>query len=39
MKDRELLTLDEQAIGAKAREIAPQVWERYQNEVAKTLAQ
>jgi putative selenium metabolism protein SsnA len=37
MKDRELLTLDEQAIGAKAREIAPRVWERYQNEVAKTL--
>lgn len=35
MKDRELLTLDEEAIGAKAREIAPKVWERYQKEVAK----
>jgi putative selenium metabolism protein SsnA len=37
MKDRELLTLDEKAIGAKAREIAPKVWERYQKEVAKVL--
>ena len=37
MKDRELLTLDEEAIGAKAREIAPKVWERYQKEVAKVL--
>lgn len=37
MKDRELLTLDEKEIGAKAREIAPRVWERYQNEVAKVL--
>ncbi|NJC98050.1 MAG: hydrolase [Anaerolineales bacterium] len=34
MKDRELLTLDEKEIGAKAREIAPKVWERYQKEVA-----
>jgi cytosine/adenosine deaminase-related metal-dependent hydrolase len=35
MKDRELLTLDEKEIGAKAREIAPKVWKRYQKEVAK----
>ncbi|WKZ49022.1 MAG: putative aminohydrolase SsnA [Anaerolineales bacterium] len=35
MKDRELLTLDEKEISAKARELAPKVWERYQNEVAK----
>jgi len=35
MRDRELLTLDEKEIGAKAREIAPKVWERYQKEVAK----
>jgi cytosine/adenosine deaminase-related metal-dependent hydrolase len=37
MKDRELLTLDEKEIGAKSREIAPKVWERYQKEVAKVL--
>ncbi|HEX6269277.1 MAG TPA: putative aminohydrolase SsnA [Anaerolineales bacterium] len=37
MKDRELLTLDEEQIGAKAREIAPRVWERYEKEVAKVL--
>ena len=37
MKDRELLTLDEAEIAAKAREIAPQVWDRYQKEVAKVL--
>lgn len=30
MKDRQLLTLDEAAIAARGREIAPQVWERYQ---------
>ena len=35
MKDRELLTLDEEEIGAKARALAPRVWERYQIEVAK----
>lgn len=35
MKDRELLTLDEAEIAAKALEIAPKVWERYQKEVAK----
>lgn len=37
MKDRELLTLDEEEISAKAREIAPKVWDRYQNEVAKVM--
>ena len=37
MKDRELLTLDEKEIGAKAREIAPKVWDRYQKEVAKVM--
>ncbi len=34
MQDRELLTLNEKEIGAKAREIAPKVWNRYQKEVA-----
>ncbi len=29
MRDRRLLTLDEEAISARARAIAPQVWERY----------
>jgi putative selenium metabolism protein SsnA len=37
MKDRELFTLDEEEIGAKAREIAPKVWGRYQKEVEKVL--
>jgi cytosine/adenosine deaminase-related metal-dependent hydrolase len=37
MKNRELLTLDENEIAAKAREIAPRVWDRYQKEVAKVL--
>ena len=37
MKDRKLLTLDEEEISAKAREIAPKVWERYQKEVARVL--
>lgn len=37
MKDRELLTLDETEISAKAREIAPKVWDRYQSEIAKVL--
>ena len=37
MKDRELLTLDEKEISARAREIAPKVWERYQKEVARLL--
>ncbi len=30
MRDRQLLTLDEAAITARARELAPQVWERYE---------
>ncbi len=33
MRDRRLLTLDEAAITARAREIAPQVWQRYQRLV------
>jgi cytosine/adenosine deaminase-related metal-dependent hydrolase len=37
MKDRELLTLDEKEISAKAREIAPKVWERYQKEVSRIV--
>lgn len=37
MRDRELLTLDEKEISAKAREIAPKVWDRYQKEAAKVL--
>lgn len=30
MKDRQLLTLDEEALAAKALELAPGVWERYE---------
>jgi cytosine/adenosine deaminase-related metal-dependent hydrolase len=30
MRDRQILTLDEEAISARARQIAPRVWERYQ---------
>jgi putative selenium metabolism protein SsnA len=37
MKDRELLTLDEEEISAKAREVAPRVWDRYQKEVARVM--
>jgi putative selenium metabolism protein SsnA len=33
MRDRQLLTLDEEAITARARELAPGVWERYQGFV------
>jgi putative selenium metabolism protein SsnA len=33
MKDRELLTLDEAEINARAREIVPSVWEKYQANV------
>jgi putative selenium metabolism protein SsnA len=34
MRDRKILTLDEVEIAAHAREIAPQVWERYSSFVA-----
>jgi len=34
MKDRELLTLDEEKIAAEARALAPKVWERYAGFVA-----
>ena len=33
MRDRELLTLDEVEITARSRELAPAVWERYQENV------
>ena len=33
MKDRQLLTLDEEKIAAEARELAPQIWERYEKYV------
>jgi cytosine/adenosine deaminase-related metal-dependent hydrolase len=32
MKDRELLTLDEGEIAARARELAPKVWKRYEEK-------
>jgi cytosine/adenosine deaminase-related metal-dependent hydrolase len=35
MKDRLLLTLNEEEIAARAREIAPRIWKRYEEEVAK----
>jgi putative selenium metabolism protein SsnA len=35
MKDRELKTLDEKEISARAREIAPRVWKKYLEEAAK----
>jgi putative selenium metabolism protein SsnA len=35
MKNRELLTLNEEEIAARAREIAPRIWKRYEEEVAK----
>jgi len=31
MRDRQLLTLDEEAVAAKAREIAPDVWARFED--------
>lgn len=33
MRDRKLLTLDEEEIAARARQQVPAVWERYQNNV------
>jgi hypoxanthine-guanine phosphoribosyltransferase len=33
MKNKELLTLDEEKIAAEAQELAPQIWERYQGFV------
>jgi putative selenium metabolism protein SsnA len=35
MKDRALLTLDEKEISARAKEIAPRIWQRYEEEAAK----
>lgn len=37
MRDRQLLTLDEEAIAAAAREYAPVVWERYGHFVQQAL--
>jgi cytosine/adenosine deaminase-related metal-dependent hydrolase len=34
MRDRKLLTLDEEAIAAHARELAPAVWRRYETYVS-----
>ena len=34
MQDRQLLTLDEQAIHARARQLSPAVWERYNQQFA-----
>ena len=33
MQDRQLLTMDEEAITARARELAPEVWQRYNSFV------
>jgi putative selenium metabolism protein SsnA len=33
MRDRKLLTVDEEAVAARARELAPRVWERYRDYV------
>jgi putative selenium metabolism protein SsnA len=35
MKDRELLTLDEESISAEARSQAPSIWEKYENHVGR----
>jgi len=37
MKDRQLTTLDEKAIAAEALAIAPRIWKRYEEEVAKVM--
>jgi putative selenium metabolism protein SsnA len=37
MRDRELLTVDEQQAAAAARQIAPRVWEQYQKFAEQTL--
>ena len=34
--DRELLTLNEAEITARAREIAPRIWKKYEEEVVKS---
>ncbi|MEN8171290.1 MAG: putative aminohydrolase SsnA [Chloroflexota bacterium] len=35
MRERKLLTLDEEAIAAHAREMAPKIWQRYENYVGR----
>jgi len=37
MKDREILVLDEKAIAAEARALAPSIWERYEKFATMTL--
>ena len=32
MRDREVLTMDEERITARARELAPEVWKRYESQ-------
>jgi hypothetical protein len=36
MRDRELLTLDEEAIAAEAIALAPEVWVRYEDFASKS---
>lgn len=35
MRDRKLLTLDEEEIASRAREVAPRIWKKYEEEVNK----
>jgi putative selenium metabolism protein SsnA len=35
MRDRKLLTLDEEEVMARAKEVAPRVWKKYEEEVGK----
>jgi len=35
MRDRELLALDKEAIAAHAREMASEIWQRYENYIGK----
>jgi hypothetical protein len=35
MRDRDLLTLDEEKIAAEAQAIAPAIWKRYESFVGK----
>ncbi len=36
MNDRKLTTLDEEAISSQARELAPQIWKRYRDNLAES---
>ncbi len=35
MRDRDVLTMDEEKITAEARQLAPEIWSRYENHVGK----